>query len=233
MKLPIVLSVPHAGLRVADEVAELCRLTADEIRADSDGTAREVYALSEHVEAFVTTDIARAVVDMNRAEDDRRPDGIVKTHTCWNVPIYAAPLPDELAEALIDRYHRPYHAALAGAARLARVRLGVDGHTMAAVGPPVGPDHGRERPWVCVGDGRGTTCPAPWIEVVVARLAAQFGGEHVTLDDPFAGGHIVRVHAPELPWVQIEVSRAPFLPPEEKRRRILRALEEMARELFA
>ncbi|MBL7144710.1 MAG: hypothetical protein ISS76_10795 [Phycisphaerae bacterium] len=38
--------------------------------------------------AYITTDIARAIVDMNRAEHDRGQDGIVKTHTCYNAREY-------------------------------------------------------------------------------------------------------------------------------------------------
>ena len=38
--------------------------------------------LEQYVGAFVTIDIARAIVDLNQAEDDFRKDGVIKTHTC-------------------------------------------------------------------------------------------------------------------------------------------------------
>ena len=93
MKLPILMSVPHAGLQVPPEAAPCCCLTESEIIADGDDGAAEIYDLADHVAEYVTTGIARAIVDQNRAVDDRRADGVVKTHTCWNVPVYREPLP--------------------------------------------------------------------------------------------------------------------------------------------
>lgn len=123
----------------------------------NDEGAAEIYLpLKNKVKVLVTTDVARAIVDMNRAEDDRRKDGVVKTHTCWDVPIYSEPLSDILMETLLAQYYRPYHQDLF---RLAdNVVAGIDCHTMAAVGPPVGPDPGLERPAACLSNADGT-CP--------------------------------------------------------------------------
>jgi formiminoglutamase len=107
VKLPLLISVPHGGLRVPDEVTHLCILTPEQIAKDGDVGASEIYAISEEVEAFVTTDVARAFVDLNRAESDRSADGVVKTHTCWNEPVYAAPLLEDDVRQLLTRYHRP------------------------------------------------------------------------------------------------------------------------------
>jgi N-formylglutamate amidohydrolase len=43
-------------------------------------------------------------------------------------------------KTLIEKYHRPYHQKLTRFAEQAI--LGVDCHTMAEKGPPVGPDSG-------------------------------------------------------------------------------------------
>ncbi len=221
MRLPLLLSVPHAGLRVPAEVADLCQLTASEIADDGDGGAAEIYALEPDVAAFVTTDIARAIVDLNRAEDDRRQDGVVKTHTCWNIPVYRTfPSPAQI-EALLASHYRPYHAQLTQCAN-AGVRLAVDCHTMAASGPPVGPDPGVVRPHVCLSNADGT-CSDAWMAALLRCFTREFG-PHVTVNTPFKGGHITRTHAAEMPWVQLELSRAPFLPDADKRQGVLRAL---------
>ena len=60
MKLPIGLSVPHAGLGIPDCVVPYNQLTDDEIAADGDVGARGIYRLSAHVAEFVTTGVARA-----------------------------------------------------------------------------------------------------------------------------------------------------------------------------
>ncbi len=235
MRLPLLLSVPHAGLRVPPEAQPYCRLTPAEIAADGDEGAGEIYDLGDHARTWVTTDVARAIVDVNRAVTDRRPDGVVKTHTCWGVPVYHGTLPEPVVGQLLDRYYHPYRR------RLSRdvppdVRLCVDCHTMAAAGPPIGPDPGRPRPRVCLGngdpDGRGTpTLPRAWMDPLLESFEAAFG-DGVTWNDPFAGGHITLTHGRERPWMQLELSRAPFLSAAEKRRGVLQALTDFCRKVL-
>jgi len=63
----------------------------------------------------VTTDVARAIVDLNRAEDDRRT---VKTQTYWGVPVYRKFPPDQVAGQLLDRYcEKRGRSSSAGTAR--------------------------------------------------------------------------------------------------------------------
>lgn len=228
MSLPLLLSVPHAGLGIPEEVADSCALTPEQVAEDGDEGAAEIYALAAEVERFVTADVARAIVDLNRAEDDRGKDGVVKTHTCWNVPVYRTFPSEDRIEALLARHHRPYHARLRDAAD-GRVRLAVDCHTMAALGPPVGPDPGVERPHVCLSNGEGT-CPDAWMDGLVRCFTREFGPS-VKVNDPFRGGYITRSHAAEMPWVQLELSRAPFLSNADKRARVLRALTAWTAEL--
>lgn len=221
MSLPLLLSVPHAGLDVPPEAQPYCILTPKEIAEDGDEGAAEIYALESEVAAYQTTVVARAIVDLNRATDDRRPDGVVKTHTCFNIPVYREFPPETVVETLLERYYWPYQHALT---RLAGrdVVLAVDCHTMLAKGPPIGPGPGIERPWVCLSNADGT-CSQPWIEALQRCFQEVFDGP-VTINDPFRGGYITRTHAAEMPWVQLELSRAPFLSEAEKRERVLAAL---------
>ena len=222
MKLPLLISVPHAGWRVPEEVKPECVLTRQQILEDGDEGASEIYDISSEVEAFVTTDVARAIVDMNRAVDDRRSDGVVKTHTCWNVPVYRSFPTEDVIRRLLDLHYHPYHAQLSAQAR--RARLGIDCHTMAAVGPPVGPDPGATRPGVCLSNGDGT-CPEDWLRSLASCLEDALEVS-VSLNQPFRGGYIVRTHAAELPWVQLEMSRAPFSGNQEKRGGVIAALQD-------
>ena len=226
MTLPLLVSVPHAGLRVPAEVESVCALSPAEIEADSDGGADEIYAFEAEVGAFVTTDVARAVVDMNRARDDRRLDGVVKTHSSYKVAVWNRPLTEAEIVGLLDAYYAPYHARLTEIGIAGRWPLGVDCHTMAAVGPPVGPDPGRERPWVCVSNADGT-CPQEWVDTLQEGFQQQLDGP-VKVNDPFRGGYTCRSHSAEMPWVQIELSRADYLPYDAKRRVVLAALAHWA-----
>ena len=221
MTLPILISNPHAGTVIPPEVKSLCILTEQQIFEDGDEGAREIYDIESEVSAYLTTEIARAVVDLNRSVDDRRADGVVKTHTCWQVPVYRQPLPEPVIADLLDRYYHPYHQRLTELAGKAMV--GIDCHTMAAKGPPIGPDPGMERPAICLSNADGT-CPQPWIESLAKCLTETFA-QRVTINDPFRGGYITRTHAAELPWIQFEFSRAPFLENSRKRALLLEALE--------
>lgn len=229
MTLPFLVSVPHAGWRVPPEVKGLCILKEEDIIKDSDEGAAEIYfPLKNEVTAFVSTDVARAIVDMNRKEDDRSKDGVVKTHTCWDVPVYREPLSEEVMTSLLEQFYRPYHLQLSSLTE--GIRLGLDCHTMAAVGPPVGPDAGSKRPQVCLSNGDGSTCPQEWL-LSLAECFREAFGDDVSMNAPFKGGYITRSHAKEIPWIQIELSRERFLDNEGKSRRVLQAIKEWWEEL--
>jgi N-formylglutamate amidohydrolase len=228
MKLPLLISIPHAGLKVPPEVEKHCVLTPEQIAADSDEGAATIYALESEVTAYLTADIARAIVDLNRAENDRGPDGVVKTHTFQKAPVYKRPLSEETIERLLTRYYRPYHEKLTALAKEAK--LGIDCHTMVEFGPPISPDPGCERPYVCLSDAEGT-CPGQWFEQFAGCFKSLFG-DQVSLNKPFKGGYIIRSHASELPWVQIELSRGAFLSDEQKHERVLQALTTFCHSVF-
>ena len=223
-KLPLLISVPHSGLQIPPEVEANNLLTLSEIVQDGDEGANEIYGpLKNQVQHFVTTDIARAFVDLNRAEDDLRKDGVVKTHTCWDVPIYKQQLTSEIIQHLITRYHRPYHNELSALANK-QVVLAIDCHTMAEYGPPVGPDTGVKRPLVCLGNVNGRSCPDKWVSQLASCFKKHYDGD-VAVNSPFSGGYITQTHAHEMPWIQLELSRCDCFSTEEKNARVLTALK--------
>jgi N-formylglutamate deformylase len=227
-KLPILVSSPHAGLYVPPLVRDLCILTPEEIAADGDEGATAIYGpLKDHVEVFATTHVARAIVDLNRQINDRSEDGMIKTHTCWGVPVYREAPSEEVIAELVDNEYKPYHERLSDAATWG-IKLAVDCHTMAAVAPPIAPDPGQTRPVVCLGDNYGQTLSPGWM----ARLAECFESAFeaaIAVNQPFAGGCITRTHGREMPWVQLELSRDPALSFAEKHARTLTALQHFAR----
>lgn len=226
MRLPLLLSVPHAGTTVPGWLVDNCLLSGAQIVRDGDEFAREIYMpLEQEVHYFVSTDIARAVLDMNRAQDDIRRDGVVKTHTCWNEPVWKTPLDEDETRWLIETWHRPYHQRLSELARSPGLLFAVDCHTMAEYGPPVGPDPAELRPQACLGNVNGQSFPEEWTAIMHSALRRHFPGE-VTLNRPFSGGHITRFHGAEMPWMQLELSRGAFATPAEKTRWMLASLEE-------
>lgn len=220
MTLPLLISVPHAGTEIPPEVEHLCLLTHELIVRDGDEGAGEIYDLQSEVGAFVTTHIARAFVDLNRAVTDFRPDGVVKTETIYQERIYRQPLDRAIIDTLLRKYYYPYHSELSRLS--AHAKLGIDCHTMAAVAPPISEDAGTERPLICLSHA-GHTCPEDWFALMAQCLEDSFGFA-VARNEPFQGGHIIRAHCQEIPWLQVEVSRAPFMPLAEQRQKLLEAL---------
>lgn len=217
-QLPLVISIPHGGLTVPPEIAERVACPSQEIFRDSDAGALEIYDVGGRVHTVMSTAVARAVVDLNRAPDDRppsNPDGVVKSRTSYGIPVYVdGQHPDDVTvQMLLDRYYHPYHRALEEACGK-EVLLAFDCHTMAAEGPEIAPDTGRVRPALCVSDADGRTCDPGTTDNVRRCLAEAFevGLDEVTRNEPFKGGHIARSHATRsLPWVQIEMSRGLFV----------------------
>lgn len=221
-KLPIVLSVPHAGLGIPPEVSDIVLLSREEIIADGDEEAGVIYDLNDMAAAFCRADVARAFVDMNRRPDDFSRDGVVKTATCQGNKIYGIPLSASRTRTLLDRYYFPYHDRLDSLASRPGIVLGLDCHTMLPVGPEPGPDTGRERPDICLSNA-GCDKALPWLEKFADAFGEAFAGE-VKINDPFHGGHITRRRPGGIPWIQVEFKRGGFFSAEEKKDIVVKAL---------
>jgi N-formylglutamate amidohydrolase len=96
---------------------------------------------------------------------------------------------------------------------------------MAEIGPPVASDAGSKRPWVCLSNGDGITCPQEWLLSLTDCFRETFGDD-VSMNAPFKGGFITRSHAKEIPWIQIELSRESFFDNKEKGRCVFQAIKE-------
>ena len=232
MKLPFLISVPHAGLHVPQEIQDICSLTPEEIYDDSDGGAAEIYfELEKYVEAFISSNVARAIVDLNRAVDDFGKDGVIKTHTCYNIPVYSAFPSQKSIKQLLYDYYYPYHQKLDRLAGSEKIKIGIDCHTMIAIGPPIGPDAGKKRPLVCISNA-DTTCPDDWLHKLAECFRNVFPKEQVNINTPFKGGYIIRNHSAKLPWLQIELSRTESISSIDKKNAVFEALTVWSNSIF-
>jgi N-formylglutamate deformylase len=236
-RLPVVISVPHGGTEAPPESRSLCLLDQADFAEDGDTWSRELYSFSDEVAAFVDTGVPRAIVDMNRAIDDRppaNPDGVIKTVTVQGKQVWSDPAgpPPGLTDRLLDDHHQAYHQKLARACRDSGALLGIDCHTMLAVAPAGSPTPGKTRPAFCIsncGNRRGepedgsATAPVSLMlafqknleSVFAPELAGFTAGEpRARINEPFRGGYITRHHGRNgpLPWIQLELSRALYLP---------------------
>jgi len=220
-KLPALISIPHGGTMVPPELKGRTRIGRADILEDGDAFTREIYEASDWVEVQLAAEVARAFVDLNRAEDDLppgNPDGVIKSHTSFLRRVYKkGQEPDEnLVELLLERYHRPYHRRIKEIldSQPAGLKLGLDCHSMAAVGPDIAPDSGRRRPAICLGNLNGKSCSQETIDSLATCFRLVFGldDKDITQNRPFAGGYITRSYSQEtVPWIQVEMSRDLYL----------------------
>ncbi len=220
MKLPVLISIPHGGIKIPEEVASLVRVSKLEIFDDIDPFARELFNLEDSVMVLVETPYARCFTDVNRAPDllpPEHPDGALKTQTRSGLPIYHSPLDELLVTQLIERYHQPFHRQLAQAKALPELKLALDCHIMHPVGPVHAPDPGQRRPMICLSNLEGETSSMEtlsWLADCMAR-AFKVPRSTVTLNQPFRGGYIIRTGfdaaRPELPWIQVELNRSLYM----------------------
>ena len=156
------------------------------------------------------------------------PDGLVKSVTCYNEPVYIRGMEPgpQLVEQLIRRYYDPYYDAIEQACTDPQggLRLCLDCHSMAPTAPPVssnsggGTDrNGAARPLFCLSNRDGKTCPDDQLETLACCISESFGipRDRIFLNRPFRGGHITEWfgtrHGAAIPWVQVEMNRMLYL----------------------
>jgi N-formylglutamate deformylase len=220
---PLLVSVPHDGTHVPEDIAT--RLT--------DG-ARRVPDTDWHV-ARLYTDAARAlgasilvpthsryVVDLNRSEDDvslypgQNTTGLCPTTQFTGEPVYReGEQPDEAeVRARVERYWRPYHAALR--AELDRLRNAHgrvvlwEGHTIKGRLPFL--FDGR-LPDLNLGTAGGASCSPALQQRLVQVLEAQ-GDYDFVANGRFKGGYITRHYGDPgrgIDAVQLEISQRIYM----------------------
>ena len=224
-RYPFLVSVPHGGTRVPEEVSELVCLSDAELEFYSDPATRALYQFHNRVISFLDTDISRMIVDLNRAPyhlPPRHPDGVVKQKTVFGTPVYKnGSVPDiRVIHRLLMEHYFPYHAAVDQLLDPSSIAFAFDCHSMLPHGPPSHRDAGRDRPLICLGNngdvagkqrqGSLSTCPAEWMQALAAAFRKEFGSKgEVAINRPFSGGFITNAHFwhKGIPWVQIEVNR--------------------------
>ena len=227
---PILISIPHSGSIIPPEVADMVSITGKDIFYDGDAFTREIYDFGKRVDAIIETPIARAIVDVNRASDDRapeNPDGVVKNVTTDSTPVYREGMfpGNDLVKDLLQKYYFPYHKTLGNLLENRSIRLALDCHSMLEHSPAASVFPGKPRPLICLsnrGNEHGmpvrgrepVTCSPEWICALAESLRHAFTGEgKVAMNDPFAGGYISQFHYERMgiPWIQIEINRKLYL----------------------
>ncbi len=194
-------------------------ITKQEVFEDSDAYTKEIYDLGSKVLSVISTEYARAFIDMNRNLDDlppKVPDGMIKSMTCYERPIYLeGKEPDEeIIEKLVSLYYEPYHKQIIHAINKLELELALDCHSMAESAPKISPDVGEKRPSVCLGNCLDKTSSRETISKLAKCFEEAFDlpSEEVKINKPFTGKYTSLTYGLKpIPWIHVELNRKLFL----------------------
>ena len=227
---PIVISVPHAGRDYPLPLRAAAAVPIDSMIPLEDRHIDGVALAAMRGETAIVQRLARAWIDLNRAEDERDPMiddgarplpanamsaklrsglGLVPRRAAPGVAIWRRRLGDDEVGWRIAHHHRPYHDAVAAALEAARQRFGaallIDLHSM----PPI---PGARSPRIVIGDRFGQSAASRLVHVIEGAGSA--AGFRVAINAPYPGGHILGRHgrpALGIHAVQIEIDRSLYL----------------------
>ncbi len=218
-RIPLIVSIPHTGTFVPDELR--ARLASDAMRAlpMTDWHLHQLYDfLPELGVTVIHATWSRFVADLNRPPDGaalypgRFETGIVARETFWGDTIWSEPPSDDEIEAWKQAVHAPYHARLAALLDETRERFGravlIDAHSVASRANRL---HSELEDDIYLGNRDETTCGAWLVDDVQAAM--EEAGLRVVRNHPYKGGYIT-AHYGEMENVeslQIEMAQRVYM----------------------
>jgi len=219
---PLFVSLPHDGTAVPDDLA--MRMTGEARRVpDTDWHVARLYAFARELGAsIIVPEYSRYVVDLNRPPDDtslypgQNTTGLCPIVQFSGQPVYLPgqePSHDEVVRR-VERYWRPYHAALA--AEIERVKsmhghaVLWEGHSIRSVVPFL--FDGR-LPDINLGTSSGASCSAGLQQRLTRVLESQSDYSFI-LNGRFKGGYITRHYgrpADGVQAVQLELAQLNYM----------------------
>ncbi|QOL51268.1 N-formylglutamate deformylase [Massilia litorea] len=199
---PMLLSMPHVGTDIPDEVAAHmapCALA----KADTDWHLAELYAFADRLGiSTLSARWSRYVIDLNRPPENTNlypgldTTGLCPVDTFGRESLYQeGRVPDQAEVARrLERYWRPYHTQLrAELARLLALHGRVvlwDAHSIASHVPRF--FEGR-LPDLNFGTAEGKSCDSG-LENAVLKVARAQDRFSIAVNGRFKGGHITRFY---------------------------------------
>jgi formiminoglutamase len=222
---PVILAFPHVGTHVPDDIAARLNDEGTKLR-DTDWHVDRLYARLLPDATMVRATFHRYCIDANRDPGGQslypgqNTTGLVPLTDFDNQPIWKegeAPGQADIAERL-ERFHRPYHAALRAEIDRVKALHGVailyDCHSIRSRCPFL---FEGTLPDFNIGTDNGRTC-APEMERAVADVCRGASGYTSVLNGRFRGGWTTRHYGrPEhgIHAIQMELAQATHLAAEE------------------
>jgi len=239
---PVILGLPHTGTFVPDDILMKFNETGRKL-TDTDWHIHELYQGLLPGATTVRATFHRYCLDANRDPTGvslypgQNTTGLIPLTDFDNNPLWIEGRePDEAETAKrVERFHRPYHAALAAEIERVKAKNGIavlyDCHSIRSRCPFL---FEGKLPDFNIGTDGGKTC-APEIERAVADICAGAEGYTSIVNGRFRGGWTTRhygrpetgVHAIQMELAQIthlETEELPFEMDTGKARRLTKIL---------
>lgn len=220
-QLPLLISMPHAGLSLTDAV---CDGLVEQARSlpDTDWHIPRLYNFARDLGAsVVAAQYSRFVIDLNRPDDDKplyagATTGLYPATLFEGEPLFKAgqePSADE-RKGYLEHIWRPYHDTIRQ--ELARLReihgyaLLWDAHSIRSVIPHL---FDGKLPDFNLGTFSGASCD-PVLAERLLGVCAQAQGYTSVLNGRFKGGHITRHYgdpANHIHAVQLELAQSTYM----------------------
>jgi N-formylglutamate deformylase len=229
---PILLASPHSGTHLPADFLANSRLDTHALRRIEDAHVGALLAPAAATGLpLIEATHSRAVIDLNRAEDEldpamfsgsvtpfpnisdrvRRGYGLFPRVVAPNQPIHLARLSAETGTARIERLHRPWHRAIGEGLARAAARHGhallLDVHSMPRL-------EGPSPATLVLGDRHGQSAAPQLVDWLDQAFTAR--GLKVARNAPYAGGHTTQHHAAPadgIHCVQLEFDRTLYMDP--------------------
>ncbi|MGQ0527599.1 MAG: N-formylglutamate amidohydrolase [Alphaproteobacteria bacterium] len=240
--LPLVFDSPHSGSVYPDDFRFSCA-RADLEKAEDRFVDELFSGAPAHGSALLCALFPRSYIDTNRAVDDIDPNllaggawpygdihpgprseagiGLIRRLVKPGLPVYGRTIGAPDIAQRIERYYKPYHAALETLLNTAHYNFGqvwhINCHSMPSTSArPRQPtriegNHVHASDFV-LGDRDGTTCDRAFTHA--ARDFLRGLGYHITINDPFKGAELIGRYASPARHrhsLQIEVNKSLFM----------------------
>jgi len=228
-EVPIVISIPHCGTTIPDDLIDRYRPEAIESLDDADFFVDQLYGFARDLGiTMIASQYHRWVIDLNRHpqntqlyDDGRMITALAPTKDFHGKHIYKTPsdVPDnkEISRRA-ELYYHPYHNRLRALLEEYVMRYGQvilwEAHSIRRYLPLIHPD---PFPDLILGDDDGKTASKDLVELVYSGFQASHYSTNYNL--PFKGGYITRsfgrpmdhVHA-----IQIEMTKDCYMKHDER-----------------
>lgn len=200
-KVPIIISVPHAGTFIPEDIKSNMNPELSDKLDDTDWFIDKLYCFATNLGiTIITANYSRWVVDLNRNPEnqplynDGRVITDVVTVTDFNGnQIYKDNyIPDsEEVSRRVELYHKPYHEKLDELLQQTKAEFGkvllFDAHSIRKSVPGI---RNEDFPDLILGDNNETSASPALIKATIDSL--QNKGYEFSHNHPFKGGYITR-----------------------------------------